>query len=272
MRVRAAGARVYQECNRNMQHRGVKGFTLIELLVVVAIIAVLIAILLPSAQQARASARSAVCMTRLRELGMLALQYAEEQKGYVPISIYDPQDHHAATALARYCLGYRGVGDFVVCPSLAPTSYGDYFDDPQVNAISRYWTYGTMTLAPRSWIQAPHVRTYREFRWGRWYTSEVAAFSKVPYTSDYPYLGDSVDVGYESPRQIGAFNVDYAPRGYHLRHNQKANMLYVDGHVESVDDDRLVRSIQNVSRGVIIANRFSQEFIVLRDTLPGTCP
>jgi prepilin-type N-terminal cleavage/methylation domain-containing protein len=61
-----------------------RAFTLIELLVVVAIIAVLIAILLPALGHAREAGRSTVCLSNLRSLGMICRQYADEFKGRSP--------------------------------------------------------------------------------------------------------------------------------------------------------------------------------------------
>ena len=63
--------------------RGV-GFTLIELLVVVAIIALLLAIMLPALSRAREQVRTVKCSAQLRELMKGALLYTEDHKGRLP--------------------------------------------------------------------------------------------------------------------------------------------------------------------------------------------
>lgn len=59
------------------------GFTLIELLVVVSVIAVLIAIMMPSLAGARRMARTAVCGTNLRSLSQAMSVYAAEWNGAI---------------------------------------------------------------------------------------------------------------------------------------------------------------------------------------------
>jgi prepilin-type N-terminal cleavage/methylation domain-containing protein/prepilin-type processing-associated H-X9-DG protein len=58
--------------------RNTKAFTLIELLVVISIIAVLMAILMPSLNRAREQGKRAVCLNSLRQLGMAWIMYADE--------------------------------------------------------------------------------------------------------------------------------------------------------------------------------------------------
>ena len=59
-----------------------KAFTLIELLVVISIIALLISILMPALNVARAQAKKTVCMQHLQQLGLSMTMYVDEFDGW----------------------------------------------------------------------------------------------------------------------------------------------------------------------------------------------
>lgn len=69
---------------RIVTHRTAAAFTLIELLVVVAIIALLIAILLPSLAKAREVSRTVVCGSNQRQLHMAVTFFANDHDRYMP--------------------------------------------------------------------------------------------------------------------------------------------------------------------------------------------
>jgi prepilin-type N-terminal cleavage/methylation domain-containing protein/prepilin-type processing-associated H-X9-DG protein len=97
-----------------------RGFTLTEILVVLGLIAMLISLLLPVMGKTRAAARSAACLSNIRQMGMTWTMYLAEHKGRLP-------DYVWSTPLTPdvswrgYWLGildnYHVRGDSLLCPS-----------------------------------------------------------------------------------------------------------------------------------------------------------
>ncbi len=100
------------------------GFTLVELLVVIGIIALLIAILLPSLNKARAQANSLVCSANLKQMGIATQLYVNENRSYLPGCWGNDAagDDFAVwpTRLRRYMKGNQGV---FRCPTRDPVSF-----------------------------------------------------------------------------------------------------------------------------------------------------
>jgi prepilin-type N-terminal cleavage/methylation domain-containing protein/prepilin-type processing-associated H-X9-DG protein len=84
------------------------GFTLVELLVVIGVIAMLIALLLPSLKRARAQAIQLQCSSNLRQIMIASLGYAQESHGYLPFPNWAAQSS-----------AYTGPG-WLYQPSSAP--------------------------------------------------------------------------------------------------------------------------------------------------------
>ena len=96
-----------------------RAFTLIELLVVVAIISLLVSILIPSLTKARDLARTTLCMSNMRSVGVGLRFYLDDHKQELPIFTQDYKNYNWHTRLSEY-LGYEFNKDGVAvlhCPA-----------------------------------------------------------------------------------------------------------------------------------------------------------
>jgi prepilin-type N-terminal cleavage/methylation domain-containing protein len=77
-----------QSAQRSRSRQGRAAFTLVELLVVIGIIAVLIGVLLPVLNKARAAAYRTACLSNIKQLYTGILMYCNDNKGYFPTSAW----------------------------------------------------------------------------------------------------------------------------------------------------------------------------------------
>jgi prepilin-type N-terminal cleavage/methylation domain-containing protein len=115
-----------------MKKRYGSAFTLVELLVVISIIALLLAILLPSLRRARDSAKTIVCASNQKQLVTAALLYATANQGKLPPCIgkrksdgycmwpqyigCQPTVFQPYTPIKQYLGSYLADGKIFACP------------------------------------------------------------------------------------------------------------------------------------------------------------
>ncbi len=112
-RERANRGRVFPVC----------GFTLIELLVVVAIIAILIAVLLPALKGARNQAKSAACLSNLRQFAVALQTYKSDNQSYYPGDHTVVDRFQLVVWVPRLWRNYLNQSrDVFYCPSADPAT------------------------------------------------------------------------------------------------------------------------------------------------------
>jgi prepilin-type N-terminal cleavage/methylation domain-containing protein/prepilin-type processing-associated H-X9-DG protein len=201
-----------------------RAFTLIELLVVVAIIAVLVALLLPALNSARGQAKKLVCMTRLKQCGMAMDYYAKDNRDVFPLS-YDQYNQFTVPGHWGWWL-YAGkyvqvelsgptnkscLKDTILrCPSYAPFPGGldDIWNFCYGMRLSSYINRGTLEYPSTFYVLADSVETDMGVQRVFFYTVSV----------DYPWAYDLV----------------------HTRHLGRANIWFADGHVGSLSANELL--------------------------------
>ncbi len=205
-----------------------KGFTLIELLVVIAIVALLAAILFPVFSQVREKARQASCLSNLRQIGLAALQYAQDyDERLFPVS-YDDWQHYwwglvdYASRTVDFQKGflypYMRNAQIKGCPSFTP----------QV----AYFPFGHLGYAYNYNYLSP-------FGPPPSFTPRAVSFSEIREPTRTVWLADSARLNvwaYATPTlEANAFLEPPSSNfpTFHCRHNRTGSVLWCDGHSKS---------------------------------------
>jgi prepilin-type processing-associated H-X9-DG protein len=222
---------------KSARHSG--AFSLLELLVVLATIALLMGVLLPSLSAVKASGRSAVCVSNLRQMAVAARQYALAHQYFPPAIRYEPG-------------GVQVAWDWVTTMGgelISPGPLWAFSDDPRrVQQCPAY--HGATNFAGDPHTGYNYNATYLggEGRWpsmgwdgfhaGARYsacrrTSTVAAFGDGGWAGGANKFMRSPLSGrvrsFLSPPEIYA-------GGQAFRHRHRTNVAYIDGHVSGVGD------------------------------------
>jgi len=225
-------------------------FTLVELLVVVAIIGVLIALLLPAVQAARAAARRAHCASNIRQIGLAIHQYADVHGGRFPY-VWHERDDIATTWIYALAPHLESVDEIRLCPadrqriehdSGRKTSYAmnGYLREPTRTEELVYPELVPDFVSKLDELSETH-KTIVLFEAGNAVDLQFDHVdSWIWFTDDYPTAAERWDrIAYEDAiaNDRGEVAVD--------RHaGNVANYLYADGHVVAISASQIAEWVE----------------------------
>lgn len=201
-----------------------RAFTLIELLTVIAIIGILAAILIPVVGKVRESARASKCVSNLRSTSTAMLSHINDNDGVLYTMRSGSTNYLWTRVLAEegyYVLRTGGIPpESILCPDIP------YRDGPE--GAHHFDGYGLNVFDPQAssgTYQGPSGSTNVYIR--NFNDNTVTA-------SRYILFADSLRT--DTMRQVFRLYAQEAngSGSIVLAHNQRANIAFLDGHVESL--------------------------------------
>jgi prepilin-type processing-associated H-X9-DG protein/prepilin-type N-terminal cleavage/methylation domain-containing protein len=270
--------------------RRLDAFTLVELLVVIGIIALLISILLPALARARESANDLKCKANLRSIGQALTIYVNQYKGRLPATEMTGQSYTAGdigvedTSIFWFerMMGEKLIAmppaggsytSVLVCPSQSePTVMGMARHSPATPATDprsgrfklSYGINNFLSIVDWKAASAPFSkpdgidddisgkRTYfgiAEYPkvWGAKYSAEKILFADVKAGHQlYHWLPNTENVS-GAPSNV----IDWKRHALRKEKPGKANFLFADGHVVSLNQGKDVNGVFNDVNGML---------------------
>ena len=226
-------------------HAGKRGiFTLIELLIVIAIIAVLAAMLLPALNKARARAKEIQCRNNLKQCGLIFVQYAGDHSGWtMPAKATDTtigwrRTWRVLLGMLNYMPPYeQGKKGMANCPAVEFDTSNDT-DSTNSYGLRKWssdWT-GVGVVCVASSTDTFYSRR------------EQYLDSRTMFAADSAVEGSalSYDEVYFIMEGTGVLRSSLSgnTKNIGIRHGDKANYLYGDGHVDGVSCGEVAEAAQ----------------------------
>ena len=199
-------------------------FTLVELLVVIAIIAVLIGLLLPAVQAARASARRTQCAHRMRQIGIGIHLFADNNGGLFPWTKHQGSDSSWIQTLKPFT---EDVDAIRICP-----------DDPQKETWLAGDRLGTSYVI-NEYVARPDVDgSVNNLHKLKQLSKSLILFEGSAQRTEDDHTDHAHCSQFYWPIRVATNTVWYGILQdiSVARHMQSANYLYADGHVVTLTE------------------------------------